>query len=313
MLEFNDASADQRAALHPALVDRRTLLNSADPSLGRTDARRSAEDEVGGILEKFDEARDTLLVFSRRDRTQPLGHAWWRTGVGNYPEEGLAVLRDLEVESEHFTEATSKVLGRLEAAGTRLVVTRARADDSASLCGFETAGFRRISMVMYRDLARPLSLDMSCPAVSLRTMTAAEATSYWTQFTREYTDVLIDEMRTPEFAHREAHWLADLSQQEEGLPLAIVDEESGESVGALWYFVSDSGVGSISDIRLQETCRGRGFGTATFQCLEARALEAGTRFLVLGVACSNQPALRLYRKVGFEATSIELRRRIGPS
>ena len=67
MLEFNDASADQRAALHPALVDRRTLLNSADPSLGRTDARRSAEDEVGGILEKFDELLTERLIVGAVD------------------------------------------------------------------------------------------------------------------------------------------------------------------------------------------------------------------------------------------------------
>ena len=89
------------------------------------------------------------------------------------------------------------------------------------------------------------------------------------------------------------------------------DAESGERVGALWWEESDKGSGRqacVYNIEIDEAARRRGYGRAAFLELERVARERGIRHLALHVFGHNHGARRLYDELGFEPTSITLRK-----
>jgi GNAT superfamily N-acetyltransferase len=87
----------------------------------------------------------------------------------------------------------------------------------------------------------------------------------------------------------------------------VIAERDGRPVGAAWYrtFSPDApGYGFIDastpevSIAVQRDERGQGVGTALLRALCERAREDGLAALSLSVEFDN-PALRLYRRVGF--------------
>jgi ribosomal protein S18 acetylase RimI-like enzyme len=71
-------------------------------------------------------------------------------------------------------------------------------------------------------------------------------------------------------------------------------------------------IGTITDFYLQPAFRGRGIGTETLQRIEKEAVTLGLEALELQVGHDNEPAKRLYRKIGFEAANrIPMCKRIG--
>jgi ribosomal protein S18 acetylase RimI-like enzyme len=90
---------------------------------------------------------------------------------------------------------------------------------------------------------------------------------------------------------------------------AIVALEDGFPVGAAWFRLfppDDPGYGYVDDhtpelaIAVVPSRRGHGIGDALLSALLERAREAGHTALSLSVDSTNEGAIRLYEKHGFE-------------
>jgi len=91
----------------------------------------------------------------------------------------------------------------------------------------------------------------------------------------------------------------------------LQDADSGAQVGALWWAESDSPGGReafVYNIVISESARRRGFARAAFQELERLARAHGVRHLGLHVFGHNPGARRLYEQLGFQPTSITMRK-----
>ena len=91
----------------------------------------------------------------------------------------------------------------------------------------------------------------------------------------------------------------------------LQDAESGARVGTLWWEESDRPSGRqayIYNIEIDEAARRHGYARAAFLELERVAREHGIGQLGLHVFGHNHGARRLYDALGFEPTSITLRK-----
>ena len=84
-----------------------------------------------------------------------------------------------------------------------------------------------------------------------------------------------------------------------------------ESIGYLWYSLKKkSDYAFICDFYIRESYRGKGYGRAAFEVLEGLLVESGTHQVRLRVAFTNARALKLYKEIGFEATGINMVKRL---
>jgi ribosomal-protein-alanine N-acetyltransferase len=81
--------------------------------------------------------------------------------------------------------------------------------------------------------------------------------------------------------------------------LFLVAESGGGLVGyaGVWVFAGEA---HVMNIAVDPACRRRGIGEALLLALLARAVEMGARFAYLEVRPSNEQAIALYGKFGFE-------------
>jgi len=89
------------------------------------------------------------------------------------------------------------------------------------------------------------------------------------------------------------------------------DDASGERVGRLWWAEAPKGgalEAYVYNIEVDEPARRRGHARAAFVELERVAREHGVRQLGLHVFGHNAGARRLYESLGFEPTSITMRK-----
>jgi ribosomal protein S18 acetylase RimI-like enzyme len=87
----------------------------------------------------------------------------------------------------------------------------------------------------------------------------------------------------------------------------------GADVGFIWWAEVESGgqAGAyVYGIEIEEPARRRGFARAAFAELERVAGARGLRFVNLHVFGHNHGARRLYEALGFEPTSITLRKNL---
>lgn len=93
----------------------------------------------------------------------------------------------------------------------------------------------------------------------------------------------------------------------------LQDADSGADVGTLWWEESDKAgrrEAFVYDIDIRESARRRGFGRAAFHELERVAREHGMQQLGLHVFGHNHGARRLYDELGFQPTSITMRKNL---
>jgi len=94
---------------------------------------------------------------------------------------------------------------------------------------------------------------------------------------------------------------------------SIVDEGTGDVVGYIWLHVVP-GEGPkkafIYDLIIFEKFRKRGYGRAALVALEEYAKEKGIASISLHVFAHNAAALSLYRKMGYEVTSMNMKKNI---
>ena len=89
------------------------------------------------------------------------------------------------------------------------------------------------------------------------------------------------------------------------------DVASDERVGMLWWAEADKAgrrEGYVYNITIAEAARRRGFGRAALLELERVAREHGAHHVGLHVFGHNHGARRLYESLGFEPTSLTLRK-----
>lgn len=143
--------------------------------------------------------------------------------------------------------------------------------------------------------------------------------SYRDDLTRDYArDKVLAGTWSPEEAPRRA--AADLDgllangTETEGHYLYLLrDRSTTEEVGVVWLAVLDSGVGRsvwIYDIQIHGPFRRMGYGTQALRAVEERAIELGAVNVELHVFGHNPAARSLYEKVGYETTSVVMRRRL---
>ena len=94
---------------------------------------------------------------------------------------------------------------------------------------------------------------------------------------------------------------------------SIVDEGTGDVVGYIWLHIAP-GEGPkkafIYDLIIFEKFRKRGYGRAALVALEEYAKEKGIASISLHVFAHNAAALSLYRKMGYEVTSMNMKKNI---
>ena len=92
------------------------------------------------------------------------------------------------------------------------------------------------------------------------------------------------------------------------------DRDSDERVGMLWWAEADKAgrrEAYVYNVTIDEAARRRGYARAAFVELERVAREGGVQQLGLHVFGHNHGARRLYESLGFEPTSLTLRKILG--
>ncbi|MEH1098765.1 GNAT family N-acetyltransferase [Micromonospora sp. CPCC 205561] len=87
--------------------------------------------------------------------------------------------------------------------------------------------------------------------------------------------------------------------------------DGGDAVGMLWLHLeqkSDGPHAFVYDLEVRPELRRRGYGRAVLEAVERRCREWGVVSIALNVFGHNLPARRLYEQMGFEATSIQMRK-----
>jgi len=147
---------------------------------------------------------------------------------------------------------------------------------------------------------------------------AAERFPAWLERSlEEYTADLIATGEDPDQARR--HATESLSQAfPENAPTsdnAVLDlvDESGNTVGYLWVgsdTSDDPGAWWVWDVVVEPEHRGKGLGRAAMLLAESYARDRGAQTLGLSVFGFNTAAKALYDSLGYETTSVKMRKRL---
>ena len=95
--------------------------------------------------------------------------------------------------------------------------------------------------------------------------------------------------------------------------VALDDGGKPAVVGYLWISQTAERADAwwVSDIRIHEDHRGRGYGRAAMQLAETAAAEQGAATLGLNVFGYNTAARELYESLGYETVSMQMRKPVG--
>ncbi|MEV7603218.1 GNAT family N-acetyltransferase [Kitasatospora sp. NPDC089797] len=141
----------------------------------------------------------------------------------------------------------------------------------------------------------------------------------WLERSRvEYAKDLVALGQTPEDAHRHAGETMARSFPS-GTPTpghAVFDvvDDAGVTVGYLWIgpdMSDDAGAWWIWDIVIDADKRGRGLGRMAMLLGEEYARTQGAHTLGLSVFGFNTGARGLYESLGYETTSVKMRKKLG--
>ena len=98
----------------------------------------------------------------------------------------------------------------------------------------------------------------------------------------------------------------------EGSVLLVV-EEDGEPAGSVWFAGRDGPGGRhafLYALEIDESRRGRGLGREAMRLFEEEARARGFRSAMLNVFGGNEVARGLYRSLGWEETSVHMRKEL---
>lgn len=94
--------------------------------------------------------------------------------------------------------------------------------------------------------------------------------------------------------------------------LSIIETDNSQTIGYLWLhiFPRMEKKGFIYDFVINKEYRGMGYGKASLGALEDYARELGVENLSLHVFTHNAVAVALYKKIGYEVTSMNMAKQI---
>lgn len=151
--------------------------------------------------------------------------------------------------------------------------------------------------------------------VQLIPMTKSEYQAFRSRSVREYAEekVVAGTWKTedaPALAEAVFRRFLPDDQETAGAYLFSVKESEGLTpVGHLWFNVMEQEKGPIAfilDILIYEEFQGKGYGQATMTALEEKVRELGLNTIGLHVFGHNQRAYRLYQKMGYAVTDMQM-------
>ena len=157
--------------------------------------------------------------------------------------------------------------------------------------------------------------DREAPEIRVRPMTPDEFAAWQEHSATEYAGEVSAARGIPlEDARRIAAESFDRhlpdGQGTAGVHIVLGEDAEGSRVGILWVGPNPDGVGPawVYDIEVAEDRRGEGWGRALMTEAERLAREDGHEELGLNVFGSNTVARRLYESLGYEPSSIQMRK-----
>lgn len=152
--------------------------------------------------------------------------------------------------------------------------------------------------------------------ITLRPMTDAEYDPYAAALLESYAESRAKNIGTTLDEER----AASAKQIAELLPNGLhtpnhyfwrVVNEAGEPVGVLWVHVlPEQARAFIYDIEMGADQRGKGYGRATLEAMEAALKPLGVSNVGLSVFGDNAVAQRLYEKMGYEVVATNMKKAI---
>ncbi|MBM7587054.1 ribosomal protein S18 acetylase RimI-like enzyme [Bacillus pakistanensis] len=89
----------------------------------------------------------------------------------------------------------------------------------------------------------------------------------------------------------------------------VYDSSENKKVGVLWYKIKkEMSQAFLYHIYINEESRGKGYGSAVLEELERKAKEHEVTSLALNVFGNNERAYELYKKFGYETSSIAMKK-----
>ncbi|MCI4445999.1 MAG: ribosomal protein S18-alanine N-acetyltransferase [Candidatus Aminicenantes bacterium] len=96
---------------------------------------------------------------------------------------------------------------------------------------------------------------------------------------------------------------AEIQNKAISFPLVVIDTSSKRIVGYIIFWqIRDEA--QINNVAIHPDYQGRGWGEIALRYVLNRLQESGVNFVTLEVRVSNQPALKLYHKLGFKVIGI---------
>jgi ribosomal protein S18 acetylase RimI-like enzyme len=141
--------------------------------------------------------------------------------------------------------------------------------------------------------------------VALRPMTEPEFEAYTSVMWENYAQERARNAGTPIEQERAVVAQQRAELQKDGMRTAghhywTVVDDAGAPVGILWVFVDPERTRAfIYDIEMRADQRGKGYGKATLDLLEAEMRPLGVKRIELSVFGDNAVAERLYRRQGY--------------
>ncbi|MFF2653011.1 GNAT family N-acetyltransferase [Streptomyces sp. NPDC058045] len=158
---------------------------------------------------------------------------------------------------------------------------------------------------------------MNAQKVTLRRMTAAEyraATEHReVESVRELGKFVSEELAWERVRQGTAQFLPD-GLDTVGHHLVVAENASGEAVGNAWIGPDPSRtLGTVNsawlyDINVFPAFRRRGYGSAILNAAEQLAAREGSTSLGLNVVGDNEAAIALYRRNGYDVSSMHMRK-----
>ena len=155
------------------------------------------------------------------------------------------------------------------------------------------------------------------PTVRLRSLAAGEFAAFRIESEAGYAEgIEVHAGQTHEAAQQKAK--ADMAAvlpqglETPGHTIFVV-EADGVDVGRLWLAERASGgrqVLFIYDISIIPEWQGHGYGRAAMKLAEEQARMRGFGFIELNVFGGNEVARNLYRSLGYEETSVQMRKNL---
>ncbi len=151
--------------------------------------------------------------------------------------------------------------------------------------------------------------------ISFEKITAKQFAEYAELFVNEYGEDLIENHG---YEHEVAarHARTELAESfpdgtaAAGNHLVVIKRTDGGrpvTIGYLWYSLEETKKQAfICDFYIQTAERGQGYGKAAIEKLEEELSLSQIKQLGLRVAYSNDRALKLYERIGFQATGINM-------